>query len=1019
MEQMLLAKKDEAGFIHSNKQNDFFLADAAQMEELKKLSANICMMVIILPANIKSDEGPSYDFAYISEVQTPSTSYMNPLFTDNNHEQTYHEQPKIINSTIDDDQINSNIIFDDPNVEVNSGSVEHDKNVHDSYELEQLARNAYKEAEKRQMIANKVKQQNVVLTKKHVLELQNAQTVLKHKLNANEDKYLDDVLNLEEKMKKNENVVIKMSQYVQALFMLRLKPLLFYDPKLKHGLGYENPYTLKKVISQNPKLYDASCLHSSKVHVNVCDTEEILEDATKNQIKIENKLKDLIAIEKKQNFHSIDYKKLNALYETFVPQVKLSAEQKYLSSVSTTSETFSNASTSSSPPTTMPNSSKPLKHFYKMETKFENFDLDATSKQNEILNDQLLEATLKHDVEKCELMCSDFVNVTLLDEIEKVKRESIDDQENLNKRIKILEYDKLENDNVSLEFKVQSLIKEHENIKLECQKLFDSIKKTRTQSQKEINELIENVNQKTYAYRDVRAKNQDLLIIISELKEQLKNAKKDDTSVRRPSSRDSSSKNNVLLNTKNHSEREEVHVRTNKKTNVASKKNVFRNRKIVTNVDVKHALKAKDVLCVFYGKNVLTLCHYKCLAKYKLNVHSKVRRALFTTPRTAKPNSVDTTSVVTKTRFTLVTPLSVKNKDSTAFRSTLLFAKEISLSKYTRTEIKTSRKWQKWYETQPNVGWSPNNITANTSPTVVKSRTNVVIQIVLWIIESVCSKHMTGYLKLLKNFVEKFIGTICFGNNHFAAIIGYGDYIHGNITICHAYYVEGLGHNLFIVGKFCDGARKSNLYTISISDMTASSAVCLMSKATLRKSWLWHQRLSHLNFGTINDLTKQDLVDGLSKFKYDKDHQCFAYERGKSKKATHPLKLVPSTHSKLELIHMDLCRPIRVESINGKMPINSAAQITLHNQDTHSLYSIIIEDNEAPPLVSSSEEQISPILNDEADELIQEEDFAELDRNTLLSLYHTLMFKEVESSLTAEDLQNMQVITLVQPSTHV
>ncbi|GJS10366.1 retrovirus-related pol polyprotein from transposon TNT 1-94 [Tanacetum coccineum] len=201
---------------------------------------------------------------------------------------------------------------------------------------------------------------------------------------------------------------------------------------------------------------------------------------------------------------------------------------------------------------------------------------------------------------------------------------------------------------------------------------------------------------------------------------------------------------------------------------------------------------------------------------------------------------------------------------------------------------------------------------------------------------------MTGDRSLLRNFIEKFMGTVRFGNDNFAAITGYGDYIHGNITICHVYYVEGLGHNLFSVGQFCDGdlevafrsntcyvrnlegddlltgGRDSNLYTISISDMAASSPVCLMSKATSTKSWLWHRRLSHLNFGTINDLTRLDLVDGLPKFKYGKDHLCSACERGKSKKASHPPKLVPSDHSKLELLHMDLCGPMRVASINGK-----------------------------------------------------------------------------------------------------
>ncbi|GJR69359.1 retrovirus-related pol polyprotein from transposon TNT 1-94 [Tanacetum coccineum] len=161
--------------------------------------------------------------------------------------------------------------------------------------------------------------------------------------------------------------------------------------------------------------------------------------------------------------------------------------------------------------------------------------------------------------------------------------------------------------------------------------------------------------------------------------------------------------------------------------------------------------------------------------------------------------------------------------------------------------------------------------------------------------------------------------TIRFENDHFAAITGYGDYVQGNLMICRVYYVEGLGHNLFSVGQFCDGdlevafhsntcyvrnlkgddlltgSRESNLYTISISELAASSPVCLMFKATSTKYWLWHRRLSHLNFGTINQLTSKDLVDGLLKFKYDKDHLCSACKQGKSKKASFPSKLVPST----------------------------------------------------------------------------------------------------------------------------
>nr|GEX43502.1 retrovirus-related Pol polyprotein from transposon TNT 1-94 [Tanacetum cinerariifolium] len=122
------------------------------------------------------------------------------------------------------------------------------------------------------------------------------------------------------------------------------------------------------------------------------------------------------------------------------------------------------------------------------------------------------------------------------------------------------------------------------------------------------------------------------------------------------------------------------------------------------------------------------------------------------------------------------------------------------------------------------------------------------------------------------------------------------------------------------------------------------------------------------------------------------------------------------TRKIMETIHVKFNELIAMEYFgkrSSKVSINSDAQTTL--QDTSSSSLIIVEDNEAPPLVSSSKEQIF----NEADEFIQEEDFASLDENALLSSYHTLLFEEDESSSTAEDPSNMQVTTLVQPLTHV
>nr|GEW11262.1 ulp1 protease family, C-terminal catalytic domain-containing protein [Tanacetum cinerariifolium] len=114
------------------------------------------------------------------------------------------------------------------------------------------------------------------------------------------------------------------------------------------------------------------------------------------------------------------------------------------------------------------------------------------------------------------------------------------------------------------------------------------------------------------------------------------------------------------------------------------------------------------------------------------------------------------------------------------------------------------------------------------------------------------------------------------------------------------------------------GSRGNNLYTLSLRDMMASSPICLLSKASKTKSWLWHRRLSHLNFGAINHLARQGLVRGLPKLKFEKDHICSACAMGKSKKKSHKLKSEDTNQEKLYLLHMDLCGPMRVESVNGK-----------------------------------------------------------------------------------------------------
>nr|GEX17690.1 integrase, catalytic region, zinc finger, CCHC-type, peptidase aspartic, catalytic [Tanacetum cinerariifolium] len=142
------------------------------------------------------------------------------------------------------------------------------------------------------------------------------------------------------------------------------------------------------------------------------------------------------------------------------------------------------------------------------------------------------------------------------------------------------------------------------------------------------------------------------------------------------------------------------------------------------------------------------------------------------------------------------------------------------------------------------------------------SSKRTVVHIVIWYLDSGCSKHVIGDRSRLRNFVKKFIGIVRFENDHFGAIMGYKDYVIGDSMISRVYYVEGLGHNLFSVGK--------------------------------------------------------DLVRGLPRLKFEKDHLCSSCQLGKSKKHTHKPKAKNTNLEVLNTLHMDLCGPIRVQTINGK-----------------------------------------------------------------------------------------------------
>ncbi|KAJ9561930.1 hypothetical protein OSB04_007090 [Centaurea solstitialis] len=211
-----------------------------------------------------------------------------------------------------------------------------------------------------------------------------------------------------------------------------------------------------------------------------------------------------------------------------------------------------------------------------------------------------------------------------------------------------------------------------------------------------------------------------------------------------------------------------------------------------------------------------------------------------------------------------------------------------------------------------------------------------------WYLDYGCSKHMTGRKQLLTNYREEYGGSVKFGNNELSPVVGHGDIVCKDITINNVAHVEGLNHNLFSIGKFCDkdlevnfnkcrcavrtewgrellvGTRKTNLYTIKLRHMLAKKSQCLITKKSSHQSLLWHRRLSHLNYRYLDRLVKERLVSGIPMIKFEPDQMCPGCAQGKMKRASHPPKPEQGSKSPLSLIHMDLCGPMKTVSLAGR-----------------------------------------------------------------------------------------------------
>ncbi|GJY04418.1 hypothetical protein Tco_0370358 [Tanacetum coccineum] len=209
-----------------------------------------------------------------------------------------------------------------------------------------------------------------------------------------------------------------------------------------------------------------------------------------------------------------------------------------------------------------------------------------------------------------------------------------------------------------------------------------------------------------------------------------------------------------------------------------------------------------NAVCATCGKCVFNSNHDACVSKYLNDVNARTKKPKVVPISTRKPKSQANKSVATYRKKTVASESTITN----------------SKSYYRMLYEKTNKAWKWWIEQQCPSGnrflrqkkkWVPKVRNENLQKRVSfaidnASRITNIVQLILFIVDSGCTKHMTGNLSFLCNFVEKYLGTVRFSNDQFAPILGYGDLVQGNVRINRVYYVEGLNHNLFSVGQLCD-----------------------------------------------------------------------------------------------------------------------------------------------------------------------------------------------------------------------
>nr|GEW18482.1 retrovirus-related Pol polyprotein from transposon TNT 1-94 [Tanacetum cinerariifolium] len=751
------------------------------------------------------------------------------------------------------------------------------------------------------------------------LEIEN----LKHAL----FEHLKEKESLEQKVKELNNIVFKRNQSAQTVHMLT-KPQFFYDHFTRQALSFQNPCYLKRAQQLEPKLYDGSVIQKTDAIV-ILDSEETLLLEDESRFKMLKKQKDPMMSEKKNfgNFKESNLSSSTTIVEVPKELPKVSMVNSSLKKLKFHLASFDMVVKERTTATTITEGMWGFEHTkacfrddiipFAVEqhcvkkNKFQD-KMKIVLKDNE----QLLEQAISVDI--VNIVVHDHVNsASLKVTLSKIKRKDV-----VNEAVPLHSIDPelLKIDVAPLAPKLRNNRTGHTDYLRHTQK------ETATLREIVESEILLNPLNTSLDYACKYTKHIEELLII--LKQTC------------PCINDIGPKlMAVTLKNNNNKIRFTEHILSSGNTlaKTTSSTNVVSNTLVLSSTGVNLRSSASGSQPQGNTRKDRIQRPQSKAKKNKLEDHPRTVR-----PSLNKQKSVVDTkaiSFVTNSKLNVNSDLKCATCNGCLFFDNhdlcvLEFINSVNACvKYKSAKKPVNRKiWQPTGKMFTTIGhiWRPTGrtftlvgnvcpltrITTTTivplrEPIPIESNTDKPVETLVYSRKSKAAKKKvpvsisTINKSLLINFVQKFLGMFKFENDHVAKIMGYGDYKIRNVTISKVYFVEGLGYNLFSMGQFCDSdlevafrqhtcficnldgvdlltsSRGNNLYTLSLQDMMTSSPICLLSKASKTKSWLWHRYLSHLNFGAINHLARQGLVRGLPKLKFEKDHLCSTCAMGK------------------------------------------------------------------------------------------------------------------------------------------